>query len=172
MKIFCRESGLQISNGKGCPPKIFSENQVPKSLIAKGFSPEGFFQRIKSPNLKSQGGTPKICSENQVPNLKSQKGVPLIFLRESGPQISNGKGCPLKTFFRESRPQIPPRFFRESSPQLSSCLLVLLYFGGRRHPNIISLRFRFNYPCGALRSFSSYYFIFIFVCSIVTIFTA
>ena len=116
------------------------------------------FQRIKSPNLKSQGVSPleflsgnhlpkseiavgaagcplKICSENQVPRSQIARGVPLSFFRESSPQISNGKGCPPKFFSRESqvpKSQIarggPPSFFR-------------------------ALRFRLDYTRGVLRSF-------------------
>ena len=54
---FFRGSGPQISNRKACLPKIFSENQVLKSQIARGV-PLRFFQRSKSPNLKSQAVSP------------------------------------------------------------------------------------------------------------------
>ena len=104
-----KESSLQISNRMGCLLR-FSEFQVSKSQIARGV-PLRFFQRIKFPNLKSQGGFPPRFSRRiKSSNLTSQ-GVPL-------------------------------RIFQRIISTVSSHFLVLLYFGGRRRPNIISLRFR------------------------------
>ena len=51
---FFRESSPQISNRKLCPPRISSEHHLPKSQMARCV-PSKLFQRIKSPNLKSQG---------------------------------------------------------------------------------------------------------------------
>ena len=69
LRFFVRESSPQISNRKGCRPKIFSDNQVPKSQIATGV-PVRFFP------------------ENQVPKSQIARAV---LSRESSPQISNRK---------------------------------------------------------------------------------
>ena len=105
---------------QGVSPNIFSENHLPKSQTSRG--------------------VPLDSSENQVPKPQIARLIPLRFFRKSGPQISNRKGC-------------PPKIFQEIvSPVI--VFLVLLYFGGRRHPSIISRRFRLNYTCGVLRSFN------------------
>ena len=64
---FFRESSPKLSNRQGCAPKIFRESSP---QISRGV-PLSFFDRIKSPNLKSQGVSP---SQNS-----NRKGYPLRF---------------------------------------------------------------------------------------------
>ena len=77
LRIF-RESDLQISNRKQCPPNIC--------------------QRIISRNLKSQAVSPQEFSGNHLPKSQIASSVPLRFFRESRPQISNRKQCRPKNF--------------------------------------------------------------------------
>ena len=139
---------------RGVPITFFPENKVPKSQLARGVALR-FFERIKSPNLKSQAVLPEDFLRESSPQLANREGCPPKILS----RYSNRKGC-FPKIFRESSTQIsnrkgcPLRLFRESFPQLSSRLLVLFEVSERRHPHIISLRFRLNSTCGVFRSFS------------------
>ena len=50
----------------------------------------------------------------------------------------------------------PRHMLSASSPIIVSSSRSSLYFGGRRHPNILSFRFRLNYTCGVFRSLHLY----------------
>ena len=122
---------------QGVSPLDFPESQVPKCQIARVVS------------LRFLG-----ASTLQISN---RKGCFPRFFRYSGPQISNRKGSPPKIFQRIG---CPPRFFlSESFPRFSSVFLDLLYFGRRRHLNIISIRFKLNCTCGVLRPFNCLFFL-------------
>ena len=175
-RIFSRIISPNL-NHKGCPLRIFSRIISP-NLKSQRVPPLRFFQKIKSPNLKSQGVCPNDFSENQVHSSQNARGVPLRFFRKSNLQISIAMGVPVGFFenhlpksqiargvplkcFRESSSRIshgkgcPPKIlFIESSPQFLSWLLVLLYFGGRRYPDSIPLKFGLHYTCRVLRSFN------------------
>ena len=156
--IFFTESSPQISDRKGCSPGIFSRIISP-NLKSQGVSPPKIFPENQIPKSQIARGVSYDFSENQVPSSQNARGVPLRFFRESNLQISIARGVPLEFFenhlpksqiargvplkcFRESSSRIsnckgcrPKILFRESSSQFSSRLLVLLYFGGRRYPD-------------------------------------
>ena len=120
------------------PSGFFSQNQVPKSQIARGV-PVRFFSENQVPKCQIARGVPvRFFSENHLPKSQIARGVPLGFFQRSkspdlesqavSPGIFSRMGCPRKILVAESPPQISNRkgcaptvrFFRKSTPQISN----------------------------------------------------
>ena len=105
--FFVQHRGLE-----GSTPKIFPENQAPKSQNASG--------------------VPSRCFRESNLQIADRRECPPRIFSESSPQISNRKGCPPKFFQRIKSPSLkwqgvsPLGFFAEN--HLPKYRLGFLFF--------------------------------------------